>query len=210
MLESTEECAALSWIPFVYGLVFVHTLKVGFYFYSDKISLLLQVMMTACPQDLYDFCSYFKFEFCYGFVVFGFFTSTKLCSNQLFISHLCWFFVELKYCTFVLLLFCLFWIISPICQKWVKDLGIVLQLVFVSPLLFQKLGLIKVISVALSDRGFWWFCFFSLWVFYFIYSIYVSPHRRLYSFPVPWFLGTYLKLFFFSFKWLKKIILSLV
>lgn len=202
MLESTEECAALSWIPFVYGLVFVHTLKVGFCFYSAKISsLLLQVMMTACPQDLYNFCSYFKFEFCFGFVGFGFCTSTELCSNQLFISHLCWFFVELKYCTFVLLLSCLFWIISSICQKWVKDLGIVLQLVFVSPLLFLKLGLIKVISVALSDRG--WFCCFFFLFEYFVLSIQYMHHLigdflvfPDFSFPVPWLLGTYLKLFF--------------
>lgn len=33
--------AALTWILFVYGLVFVHTLKVGFCFYSDKASSLL-------------------------------------------------------------------------------------------------------------------------------------------------------------------------
>lgn len=33
--------AALTWILFVYSLVFVHTLKVGFCFYSDKISSLL-------------------------------------------------------------------------------------------------------------------------------------------------------------------------
>lgn len=33
--------AALTWILFVYGLVFVHALKVGFYFYSDKASPLL-------------------------------------------------------------------------------------------------------------------------------------------------------------------------
>lgn len=47
MLESTDLrnvlflWAALTWILFVYGLVFVHTLKVGFYFYSDKASSLL-------------------------------------------------------------------------------------------------------------------------------------------------------------------------
>lgn len=47
VLESTDLrnvlflWAALSWILFVYGLVFVHTMKVGFYFYSDKISSLL-------------------------------------------------------------------------------------------------------------------------------------------------------------------------
>lgn len=47
VLESTDLrnvlflWAALTWILFVYGLVFVHTLKVGFYFYSDKASSLL-------------------------------------------------------------------------------------------------------------------------------------------------------------------------
>lgn len=61
------------------------------------------------------------------------------------------------------------------------DLGIVLQLVFVSSQLdvnlffFPKLRFIEVISVALSDRLF----FFNLRVFYFISSIYVSLHRRL-------------------------------
>lgn len=198
--------AALTWILFVYSLVFVHTLKVGFWFYSDKISSLLA---SSNDENLHtsslELPQFFQVWGLFWFWVF-FFTSAKLCSNQLFIFHLCWLFVELKYCTFVLILSCLFWTVPPVCQKWVKNLGIVLQLVFVSPQLginlffFRSWRLLRLFLLHYLTG----FFLFALRVFYFICSIYISPNRRLHSFSwalIPWHVFKA----FLSFQYLKEI-----
>lgn len=68
---------------FVYSLVFVHTLKVGFCFYSDKISSLLA---SSNDENLHtsslELPQFFQVWGLFWF--WGFFTSAKLCSNQLF------------------------------------------------------------------------------------------------------------------------------